>query len=144
MTNHPPKQRDTRGFTLVEMMVGIAILGIALAIAVPNFNASLIRAQFDRAPAELESDLRLAISEAKARGRTIRLDFGNGGYTIMDAADSTTIAERDLGDHVNMAAAGDPLIFPWGLVQPTQVQISGPHKNLNYQILPTGKVEENN
>lgn len=142
MNMHRPNVRDTRGFSLVEMAVAITILGIALAVTIPNFNASLVRAQFDRAPAELESDLRLAISEAKARGRTIRISFGADGYTVTDAADSSMIHQREFGAHVALTAAGNPLVFPWGLVQPMQVEVKGPHKTLNYQILPTGKVEE--
>ena len=37
----------SRGFTLVELMVGIAIMGVALAIALPNFNNWLVQIRVD-------------------------------------------------------------------------------------------------
>jgi len=132
---------NRHGFTLAEFAVAMVILGIALAIAVPNFQSSLNRARFDRVSSELQSDMRLAISSAKSSGRTVRFAFGDGGYTLMDATDSTVIRKRDYNGDVNLAATGNPLIFPWGLVQPTQVQVANSHKTQSFRILPTGRVE---
>lgn len=129
------------GFSLTELAVAITILGIALAITVPSFNNSLRRARYDRAASELQSDLRLAISEAKATGRTLVLDFGASGYNVMDAADSNVVRTREYDGGLSFAATSDPLIFPWGLVQPAEVYISGQQRSHNFQILPTGKVE---
>lgn len=133
--------RASKGYSLPELMVTITIIGIALAVTVPRFNSSLSRARYDRATGELQSDLRLAISEAKASGRTLRLDFNANGYTVMDAVDSTSIRSRDYGGGLVFAATADPLIFPWGLVQPAEVQISGENRVHNFLILPTGRVE---
>jgi len=137
---HTRLRRDA-GFSLTEMSVAIVILGIALAVTVPSFNNSLRRARYDRAASELQSDLRLAISESKATGRTLILDFGASGYSVMDAADSNVVRSRDYAGGLSFAASGDPLIFPWGLVQPTEVAITGQQRSHNFQILPTGKVE---
>lgn len=135
------RPRTDAGFSLTELAVAITILGIALAVTVPNFNNSLRRARYDRAASELQSDLRLAISEAKASGRTLRLDFGGSGYEVLDTADSNVVRSRDYEGGLSFNAASDPLIFPWGLVQPTEVYISGQQRSHNFQILPTGKVE---
>jgi type IV fimbrial biogenesis protein FimT len=114
------------GFSVLELMVAVAILGIALAIATPNFTRSLRVAQADRAQSELQSDIRLAMSTARARGRAVRLVFNANGYVIMDATDSTTVRTRTFDDGLSFASSGDPLIFPWGQVQPASLSISCP------------------
>lgn len=127
---------------MVELAVTLTILGIAVALSIPPFQRSLVRSRVDRVPAELQSDLRMAISNAKATGRTIRVVFDTGGYVVMDASDSTSIQQRDFDGAAAIAATANPLIFPWGLVQPTDVSITSTSYSKNLQILPTGRVEE--
>ena len=138
----PTVRRARSGFTLVEMAVVLVVMGIALAVTVPSFQGSMRRARYDRAAGELQSDLRLAVSQSRASGRTLRLDFASNSYTVLDANDSTVVRQREFGTDVSFAATGNPLIFPWGLVQPTEVVMSGVHTSNNYRILPTGKVEK--
>ena len=136
----PFRRQD--GFTLVEMMVVISVLGIALAMAIPSFRGQMERARFDRAAAEMQSDLRLAISTAKATGRAVLIDFETNGYRLVDATDSTRVyRERTFDGGINLATSGDPLVFPWGMVQPADVNIASHSRTKDVQILPTGRLE---
>lgn len=137
------RQQHDKGFTLVEMAVALSVLGLILVVAVPNFQDSLRRSQEDRVPAELESDVRMAVSRAKASGRTLRFVFSPNGYELRDAADSTQVIQsRNFGSHVELAAEINPRVFPWGLVQATDVVIEGSYGgSINVSILPTGRVE---
>jgi type II secretion system protein H len=134
------KQRS--GFSLVEMAVVLVVMGIALAVTVPSFRGTMRRARYDRAAGELQSDLHLAISQSRATGRTLQLDFEANSYSLMDPSDSTIVRERQFGSDVSFAATSDPFIFPWGLVQPAEVVMTGEHASHNFRILPTGKVEK--
>lgn len=44
-TNHPAPNRSRRGFTLVEVMVVMAIVVTILAIAVPFYTTAMVRAK---------------------------------------------------------------------------------------------------
>lgn len=92
--------RPIQGFTLIEMLVVVALLGIFLAMAAPNF-ASLIRSNRVQAAAdELAGVLQYARGEAITRGVTVTLTASsatdwNAGFTL--SAAGKTLRRIDAG-----------------------------------------------
>lgn len=68
-----------KGFTLIELMIVVAIIGILAAIAIPAYQDYTIRAQVTEG-LNLASDLKAAIGELYAdRGTGDDIDSGNLG-----------------------------------------------------------------
>jgi type IV fimbrial biogenesis protein FimT len=67
------------GFTLIELMVVVALAAIVLALAAPSFSGLLERRRLEGAAAELGTDIQYARSEAVQRNRNVFLETGGGG-----------------------------------------------------------------
>lgn len=70
-----------RGFSLLEMLLVIAIVGIAMAIAVPNFSSWRDQRAVNSAAKTLMSHLKQARVIAMAENRTVTVIFASDSYT---------------------------------------------------------------
>ena len=138
-----PRRTGNRGFSLVELMITIVIIGIGLTLVLPRINSSIRMARLEEAQARLQSDLKLAISTAKATGRSVLIDYEADGYRLVDSVDTNRVyASVDTPKGVKFESSGTTQVFPWGLVSEGTVQIYSSDGLHNYTILPSGKIEE--
>jgi type IV fimbrial biogenesis protein FimT len=71
-------RRPTRGLTLIELMIGIAITAVLGTLAVPPFGAYLARQRVKAVAQHLVADLAEARHEATRRGQLLRVNFRTG------------------------------------------------------------------
>ena len=74
------------GFTLLELMVALTIVGILMAIAAPSFREGLMGVRISGQTNDLMSDLALARSESVKRNQAVFLCASNNEATCEGAA----------------------------------------------------------
>ncbi len=89
--------KGARGFTLIELMIAIAIMGILAAIAVPSLSKYIRESRRAQAQADM-LQIRLALEKWRAN---------NNSYlsTLNHADDATILTPADLADNLSTANA---------------------------------------
>lgn len=78
------------GFTLIELMVAIALLAILISLAVPSFTSMIKRNRVDAAASSLAVGLATARSEAVKRGVNVSICKSSDGSTCATSGDWST------------------------------------------------------
>ena len=77
------------GFTLVELMVTIAVLAIIVSIAAPSMSRQLADSRVRNTASVIESSLKEAISESAIRRQVLTYSLSSSNITITDPAGNT-------------------------------------------------------
>ncbi|MDP1647410.1 MAG: GspH/FimT family pseudopilin [Rubrivivax sp.] len=105
-----------RGFTLVELMIAIALLALLMALAAPSFSTWIRNAQVRTMSQNLATGMRVAQSEAVRRNRQVVFFLTNAqpGLAATAAANGVNWVIRWIpmpGDTVTAAApANEPFV----------------------------------
>ena len=99
MSRSPYIKRLSAGFTLVEMMVVVAIMGLLLGLAVLNFRAISQKEPLEQAVSDVEGLCRRARSEAivKSRAMDLTIDSGTGQLLLSTAPHAINSSDPETG-----------------------------------------------
>jgi type IV fimbrial biogenesis protein FimT len=123
--------RKDSGFTLIELIVIIAIVAIFAAIAVPNFLSYIPKSRLNGAARQVMGDLMAARMKAVKLNHRVKVFFysdhqykicddANNDGTVDDGEGNVQVKDIHSNYHdVTLTKSADPVFQPRGTVSPT-------------------------
>jgi type IV fimbrial biogenesis protein FimT len=115
--------RRHQGFTLLELMVVLSILGIMLAVGIPGFRDFISNQRAKSASYELITSLMMARSEAVKRNATVKVEpvtanTWTSGWNVTVVSSSATLQNQDTLNGLTITGSAASITFS-GAGRPT-------------------------
>ena len=102
-----------KGFTLVELMIVVALVAITATIAVPNFNNLIQNNRVQSQAEDLNALFQYARSESAIRKRSVTVSIDDStGEVVVSAGDGSVLRDTTLDlKAIGLAASHDSLTY---------------------------------
>ncbi len=109
-----------RGFTLVELMVTVAIMGVVVAFAVPNMTRQIAESRMRTTASTFESALKEAKAESLIRRKDVTMEYSGAGTLILSVGSGTNkkqLAKYSIDDKSVVTPVTNVLFKPSKTIQ---------------------------
>jgi type IV fimbrial biogenesis protein FimT len=111
MLSAASRRLTVAGFTLIELMVTIAVLAVLLTVAAPSFNSQVANYRTRTGAEGIVNGLQLARSEAIRRNTDVSFTLNSGtGWTVAVVSPASTIQVRpasEAGTNLQISSLND-------------------------------------
>ncbi|HYT54284.1 MAG TPA: GspH/FimT family pseudopilin [Verrucomicrobiae bacterium] len=129
------------GFSMIELIVVMAVMGIAAAIALPNWNSLLPNYALNNATRQVQSELHSIKMRAAAENIGFQFAYTQGasGYTIQ--RDSKTLVTKPLAEGTTITEQGTISFSPRGTASGNRVRLRNANGTCRQVVVSqTGRV----
>jgi len=141
-----------RGFTLVEMMIVIAVLTIIAAIAAPHFQTYMAQRRLNGAARLVMTDLMDARMKAVSENNQFKVFFlDTHQYKVLDDENNNgtedtgeTSVTKDIQSNypgVTLSASAHPIFYPRGTAWGTTVTLTNTSGSKSVSVSTAGRVK---
>jgi len=136
------KRKNSPGFTIVELVIVLAIVTICFTIAMPNIATFSSGYKLRAAAREVATDLQLTRLLAVKENKTFRVIFGSNSYQVIRLSDGTVAKSRSFAPEypglnlTNVAITFDSR----GISNGNTVTVANDTGAKNVSVAPTGRV----
>jgi len=151
------KNTNSKGFTLIELMIVIAILGILAGIAAPNFQTYMAQRRLNGAARQVMTDLMAARMKAVSLNQKVKVFFKSDQekvheYEIWNDADGNGTVDNGEGDDierdihpdyhdVTFSASANPFFQPRGTAVGSTIALTNSSEFKYVKVALTGRVK---
>ena len=134
-----------RAFTLVELMVVVAVMGVIIGISIPSFRSFLKKAPLEQAISDVEGMCRQARSDAIINKRTMELVLNDVEESLILRSAARTVmgVNPETGGEANLVEQGEvlervELAVDLQILEPVDEEFVG---QLKLRFYPNGTAE---
>lgn len=140
--------KQTKGFTMIELIVTLAVLAILIGIAIPSYNSLMPRYRLSGAARQVATDLMKArmLAVKLSTNVTVAFNSSTASYTISGGSYSETFNIKSKYSGVELSSTVTPVVFhPRGTLtnaNPVTVTLTNSSGSKQVEVNIAGRVKQ--
>ena len=140
------RKNATNGFTLLETMLSLAVLGILLVLAVPDFYPMLQRQRFENPASEIRALLEETQSLALTSQVSHRVGFDANDHSLLIkrkySGSYAVLQKRLVEEEMTLEATRWPSFGPFGFAQSGTILLDSPEFQTSIVVSSVGRIRQ--